>query len=361
MGIIIRKIKDGVLYISDKSYNMAYECGDNIETKQDKVWEALERKRIPVKVQWEITEQCNYQCYYCYAKSLRATHDLSLEEVKRIIDQLKEIGIVFVELTGGEPLIRPDILEILSYLNEKEFILSILTNGSLLTEHVAQKLTEGKVKMVTLSLLAPTSEHCDRLTGVEGSFDSVIRTVEILRKYHIRYTLVSTITKQNVSLWEEYKRLERKLGTRIMFSIDVMPAFSGYEEVGSFALTGEDIKFLECFLPEDAKLNSQCDAGTAKFAITNQGELLPCLKYRNAVGNILIQKFETIWGSKRLRDILTQNLRRPEKCESCGKKDYCQAYCPAIYSLYERAEDRCNSAGIIQKAVIGGGRSVDHQ
>lgn len=360
MGMIIRRIRDGVLYISDKSYNMAYECEGNIVTKQDEVWESLGRKRIPVKVQWEITAHCNYHCYYCYAESLRTRQDLSLDAVKAVIDRLSEIGIIFVELTGGEPLSRPDILEILSYLNEKGFIVSILTNGSFLTEQMVQILAKGRTKMVTLSLLAPTKECCDRLTGTEGSLDSVIRTVEMLRKYHIRYTLVSTITKQNVKLWEEYKCLEQKLRTKIMFSIDVMPAFSGYESVSSFALTGEDIGFLECFLSKDMKLSSQCEAGTAKFAITNQGEFLPCLKCRNAVGNILIDTFETIWNSEQLERILKQHLSRQKKCDVCDKKDYCQAYCPAIYAMYEREEDRCISADILQKAVMGGGSRIDN-
>lgn len=154
MSIIERKNKFGVLYISDKNLKIALNYNGELISDQSKVWDIIEENRIPVKAQFEITEKCNFNCYYCYAKNLRKEDNLITEQVKKVIDKLYEMGVVIIELTGGEPLVREDFIEIIRYINEKEFIISMITNSSNFNEDIIGELEKCRVSSIRVSLLA---------------------------------------------------------------------------------------------------------------------------------------------------------------------------------------------------------------
>ncbi|MDD2519168.1 MAG: radical SAM protein, partial [Bacilli bacterium] len=101
--------------------------------------------RIPKdggKVLWEITNQCNYACKYCIfnCNYMKDENELNTMECLKVIDELKENGYKYIKITGGEPFIRPDLLQIINYGISKGMIIDVSTNASLLTDKLVSEL-----------------------------------------------------------------------------------------------------------------------------------------------------------------------------------------------------------------------------
>lgn len=350
MGLIERKTSIGTLYASNKTGRMALEINDEVISDQDEVIKILNDNRIPFKIEFEITEKCNFDCYYCFAKSLRNRKDLSTEEMKKIIDELERIGIIFLDITGGEPMARKDFLEILRYINDKGFIVRLITNGSWLNDEIIKELQRGHTETIRLSLLAPTEEVCDKLTRVKGSFKKTIEAAKMLKESDLNFYISSVITRENVKLYNEYDALERELGMLISYELDVGPTFTGYSDVKEYGLTKEDLEDIRQFGKTRNYVNGSeklCDAGRSKFCVDNQGNLLPCMKIRKEMGNLLTESFEDIWEGEKLKKVITKQLTRNPKCLKCEKHEHCPAFCPAMHDLYDDEKTRCRSASIM--------------
>lgn len=354
MGLIERQTSIGTLYASNKTGRMALEINDEVISDEDEVVKILTENRIPFKVEFEITEKCNFDCYYCFAKSLRNRQDLSTEEMKKVIDELERIGIIFLDITGGEPMARKDFLEMLKYINDKGFIVRLITNGSWLNDEIIEELKRGHTESIRLSLLAPTEEVCDRLTKVKGSFKKTMKAAKMLKDSKLNFYISSVITRENVKLYNEYDALERKLGMSISYELDVGPTFTGYSDVKEYGLTKEDLDDIRKFGETRDYNNASekfCDAGRSKFCVDNQGNLLPCMKIRKEMGNLLTQSFEEIWEGEKLKAVTTKQLKRNPKCLKCEKHEYCPAFCPAMHDLYDDEKIRCRSASVMHSLL----------
>ena len=115
----------------------------------------------PIEVEWEITSRCNFKCEYCYHFSIDENihrKDLSSKQAYEIINQLVQCNVLVVRLEGGEPFLRPDIIDIIKEIKRNRIGLYILTNASLITQDNAESLAE---------ILNPITDH------VQVSFDSL--------------------------------------------------------------------------------------------------------------------------------------------------------------------------------------------
>jgi putative heme d1 biosynthesis radical SAM protein NirJ1 len=158
--------------------------------------------RGPV-VAWNCTKTCNLKCKHCYASADNKKHEgeLSLEESKKFIDDLKEFNVPALLFSGGEPLMREDILDILEHANQRKIRSTISTNGTLLDKDMCKALKKIELGYVGVSIDGIGSNH-DRFRGVHGAFDSSLRgirnCIEVGQKVGLRFT----INKNN------YKELE---------------------------------------------------------------------------------------------------------------------------------------------------------
>lgn len=357
MELIKRKVNFGQIYVSTKSFKLGLDYHGRMIANEKEVGVILQRERIPISATFEITEKCNFDCYYCYAKSLKTQKDLDTNQIKEVLDKLSNLGIIFLHITGGEVLARKDILDILRYINEKGFILGVFTNGSLLTQEIIDELKRGCVNIINLSLLAPTEEQFDELSGKIGNFSKFINGVNLLRENNLKFNIVTTLTSKNIHLYDEFEEFARKYNTKIRFVYDVGPTFEGYEKIENYAVKKGQIENLKKFYGKNIRSIKKgireygCSAGQTNFAITNQGKVLPCLKFRQEVGNILISDFNDIWESDGMKRIINNELKRHDRCNECKKKDYC-LYCPGEVRLYEDISSKCRSAEILSQVDI---------
>lgn len=158
-------------------------------------------REFPLRmIAWELTRNCNLNCIHCRAKATLGPHqgELTTEECKKIIDDISSFASPTVILTGGEPLMRDDLFEIIRYGNEKGLRLVIAVNGTLLDEDKAMRLKELGIQRVSMSVDGKNARSHDSFRGVQGSFDAVVKAAKILREIGLPFQINTTVTRLNV-------------------------------------------------------------------------------------------------------------------------------------------------------------------
>ena len=157
---------------------------------------ASERRPIVV---WNITRSCNLKCVHCYNDSgvLKADDELTTDEAKTVLDDLVQFGVPSVLFSGGEPLTRPDLFELIGYAVERGVRTVISTNGTLITTEMAKKIKQHGVSYVGISLDG-IGEINDKFRGVDGAFDRAVQGIKNCQDAGVRIGLRLTLTKKNV-------------------------------------------------------------------------------------------------------------------------------------------------------------------
>jgi radical SAM protein with 4Fe4S-binding SPASM domain len=159
--------------------------------------------RAPISVDINITRRCNLRCSFCSANPAEVgdpcvTEELSLEELHDLFEQIEEMGVFYIRLAGGEPLIRADIYDILKDLRNFSFYKLVLTNGIPLSRRMTEALAEAGMSTVGISLDGPTAELHDRHRGVRGTFRRVMKNLEHVRAVGLDYSAQFVVTSFNV-------------------------------------------------------------------------------------------------------------------------------------------------------------------
>lgn len=151
----------------------------------------------PVVV-WNMTRQCNLKCVHCYAHASErvASQELSTDEGKRMLDDLARFGSPVILFSGGEPLMRADLVELAEYAVSKGMRAVISTNGTLITPDMAQSLKAVGLSYVGISLDGLEAVN-DRFRGVKGAFSMAMRGIEACRNAGIKVGLRFTMNRLN--------------------------------------------------------------------------------------------------------------------------------------------------------------------
>ncbi len=157
------------------------------------------RDKKPVVV-WNCTRTCNLKCEHCYAQSDARRYDqLSTEQAKAMIDDLAAFGAPVLLFSGGEPCVRPDLVELISYAKSAGMRVVISTNGTLITPELAREFAKVGLSYVGVSFDGDPATH-DRFRGVPGAFDAALRGLHNAQDAGIKVGLRFTINKHN---WRE--------------------------------------------------------------------------------------------------------------------------------------------------------------
>lgn len=187
----------------------------------------------PLKIiYFYLTEGCNLKCRHCwlapaYDEDGKKYPTLDINLFESIIKQAKPMGLKSVRLTGGEPLLHPDIYRMLDVIKTEDLRLSMESNAVLMTEEIAEKIAQCKNPFVSVSLDGATSEAHEYVRGVEGSFQAAITGIKNLVNYGIRPQIIMTIMKHNRPEIEDIIKLAKSIGAKsVKFNI-VQPASRG--------------------------------------------------------------------------------------------------------------------------------------
>ncbi|MCL2172360.1 MAG: radical SAM protein [Candidatus Bathyarchaeota archaeon] len=149
----------------------------------------------PHHAQWLITKKCNYKCLGCNVWEEQDKNELSTEEIKRGMDILKEAGIIELVISGGDPLLRDDIGEIIDYATER-FVTTVYDNGSMAAKKIENL---RKVDFVALSIDSLNEKTHDYIKNVPGAWKNAMETVETLQKENIKVSISLTISQINLN------------------------------------------------------------------------------------------------------------------------------------------------------------------
>src|SRR5712672_1216583 len=142
-------------------------------------------ERAPLEVSIEVTRRCPLECKHCYnnlpmGDVAARNRELSKEEHFQLLDQLVDVGAFWLLYTGGEIFARRDFLEIYAYAKQKGFLITLFTNGTLITERIADFLAELRPFVIEITLYGATRETYEELTRVPGSYDKCLRGIDLL-------------------------------------------------------------------------------------------------------------------------------------------------------------------------------------
>ncbi len=344
-----------------------------------------EEKFIPKWIAWESTRRCNLSCVHCRCSSdLSATEgDLNTEEALKMIDDICEVSHPVLVLSGGEPLMRPDIFEIAQYGTDKGLRMCMATNGTLITDDVCARMKETDIKMVSLSLDGPTAEIHDNFRNSPGAFDGVVQGAETLKRNGIPFLINSSFTKRNQNDIAATFKAAKKLGATAWYMFMIVPTGRG-EEIMSELISAEDYEdILEwhyeqekrehdilmrptCaphyyrIVPQLAKAEGAAfkrrsltfSTGGGKGCIAAQticlidcfGDLKPCSYFHSSVGNIKQTPFKELWFNSKVFNDLRDFSKYKGKCGECEYLNVCggcRARADAVYGDYMEEEPFC--------------------
>lgn len=174
-------------------------------------------------IKWEITRRCNLQCKHCFVGKVEYEPDLELEEAKKIVDIVISSGARELQLTSKEPFAYKYINELLDYCAEKDIFLTIVTNGTMITEETIKHLAACKIKTISISLEGISAKSNDYIRGV-GVFDRVMKSLELLHvlsngsKYVVPIALQISLTAMNL---EEIPDMIKWFSEKPFFAVNV--------------------------------------------------------------------------------------------------------------------------------------------
>jgi radical SAM protein with 4Fe4S-binding SPASM domain len=271
----------------------------------------------PLAVHLEVVGACNLACTHCFAAPLPRNRDqLSLPELKALFAELAALGSYRLGLTGGEPLLRRELLEIIDAATEAGLHPCLTTNGLLLDERWVEALRARKLVWLNVSLDGASAESNDAVRGT-GTFDAVVAKLRALGK-DLRFTLSFTVMRHNAGQTAAFSQLARELGAqnvvfRPLYPVgaaqhrpELLPDFEQYSEA-LLALSTVDgaVRGIDPFSPQArgqtsavVQGNFGCGAGNTIATVSVRGDVNPCSFLGSAfdAANLRQRSFTEIWN-----------------------------------------------------------------
>ena len=324
-------------------------------------------KFVPLIVSWNLTRKCNLKCPHCYinASPTELKGELNTEESKQLIDQIAEVSRPLLILSGGEPLLRKDVYEIIRYGTEKGLRMGMGSNGGLLDANAARKLKEAGIKTVSISLDSPIPEQHDEFRGVAGSWQKAVNAIKALRENDVLVQVNTTLTQQNYNQIDDIMSLSEQIGVEnfhLFFLVptgrgakiaDISPAM--YEDMikGTFAKTHKHKlnvrpscapQFMR--IAKDMGLDMRqwirgCIAGLYYCRVYPNGDITPCPYLPIKLGNIREKTFKDIWFNSPVFKALRDPNSLKGKCGICEFKGICGGCRARAYGLSSDFIDYC--------------------
>jgi radical SAM protein with 4Fe4S-binding SPASM domain len=326
------------------------------------LWEKMERKRALISFDLEVTARCNNNCRHCYINlpardKLAKDKELSLEEIKEIVNEAVSLGALWCLMTGGEPLLRDDFFDIYLYLKRKGLLVSVFTNGTLITEEHIRLFKKYPPRDLEVSVYGVTEETYQRVTRRHGSYAAFMRGLELLLGSGVKLRLKAMAMRSNMHELADIAQFCRR-HTKDYFRFDPLLHLrydgdaSRNAEIRAERLTADEIVTIERADEERfaalkrncPKLtNTQfghsrcghlfhCGAGNSSFALSYSGlfRLCPSLWHPDCMYNLRKGNLIDAWQNfvPMVRDMRSERKEFLEKCGVCPLINLC-LWCPA--------------------------------
>lgn len=309
-------------------------------------------RRSPVEVSIEVTHRCPLECQHCYnnlpMSDAHARHsEFSFEEHVHLLDELADLGCLWILYTGGEIFARKDFLDIYTEAKKRGFLITLFTNGTMITPKIADHLVEYRPFSIEITIYGATRETYETLTGIPGSFDRCMKGIHLLLERGLPLKLKTVPTTVNFHEVFEMKRFaEEDLGVEFKFDPLVNPRIDCSQSPLAVRLTPEQAvaldfhdsirmtEYLRLVDDERALANRPlpdkrytCGGGHNGCAIDPNGHLTICVLSHKDGYDIRSGNFRAGWEG-RLKEIRAIPTTRGTICTRCQIRSLC-SMCPA--------------------------------
>ncbi len=311
-------------------------------------------------VSMRVTNRCNFKCIHCFPNSESVTEDeMTTEEIMALMDELAKFKPLHITLTGGEPFLRPDFLDLVEYANSKGMLVSLCTNGSLVDEEAIERLQKCALASLKISMDGATAEIHDKYRG-KGKFARLIPKIKQMVAAGLPVCINSVISRVNFHEYRKLYELAQELGV-YEFAYDYVRKMGrAKENWDDVALSmDEQIEFISYYTslassPEPQKVaigsvfhtsilgelinpvsvKKACNSCLSTVVILADGTTTPCWRLYDGMGyvdgNIRQRSFTDIWqNGELLQKIRHLEIDQIEKCRDCQYNQLCDASCRA--------------------------------
>jgi radical SAM protein with 4Fe4S-binding SPASM domain len=318
----------------------------------------------------QLTRACNLSCRHCSVSAgSRCEDELTIKEVKELINQLSALGAIYVVFTGGEPLLKDNLIHLVEYTVSKGLRVSIDTNGTLLSSELAKELKNAGVSTIQVSVDGNREVH-DSIRG-EGAYEKAVNGIRNSIQEGVYTTVNFTISRLNQNDLQGVIKLSRELGAKKLTMERFAPTGRG-REIMDMALDPKEFKnrletlsaakgiitnssdplavFTKEGLPESyskdelkKRICGGCTAGIAAITISYDGEVYPCPKLEVSCGNVRNSRLLDIWlNNQAIKDLRFRRLKG--RCGRCNWKNLCggcRAVAEAVCGDYLETDPTC--------------------
>jgi radical SAM protein with 4Fe4S-binding SPASM domain len=322
---------------------------------------------IPLVISWNLTRKCNLKCPHCYinATTQQLKTELTTEESKNLIDQICEVSRPLLILSGGEPLLRKDVFELVRYGAEKGLKMGLGSNGSLIDGVAVKNLKEAGIETVSISLDSHIPEQHDEFRGVNGSWEKAVRAIKALRENGVLVQVNTTVTQQNYDQIDDIMSLAEKLGVEnfhLFFLVptgrgvkiaDISPAkYEGMIKTAFAKAAKHKLNVRPSCAPQFMRIAKDmgldmrqwirgCIAGLYYCRVYPNGDITPCPYLPIKLGNIREKSFKEIWFTSEVFKSLRDFNALKGKCGVCDYRALCGGCRARAYGLSSDFIDYC--------------------
>jgi radical SAM protein with 4Fe4S-binding SPASM domain len=300
---------------------------------------------VPLSVHLDVTYRCNERCVHCYLD-----HDdrgeMSTAEIKNVLTQLAEAGVLFLTLSGGEVLMRRDFFDVVQFARRLLFNVKMKTNGVMIREREAKRIRELGVEQVQISVYSHRAEVHDAITKLPGSLKRTIEAIRFLRTQGLKITIANVLMSANLADSAGVVALAEELGVGYTVDPTITPKMDGDRSVLHLGMAAPDLKRVFhdrafvgdvdkfCTPPpppdEDVMEGYPCSAGHTSCYISPYGDVFPCVAFPLPSGNVRQQSFLEIWhNSTQLKQVRSIRAKDLPTCSTCAHVGTCTR-CPGL-------------------------------
>jgi radical SAM protein with 4Fe4S-binding SPASM domain len=306
--------------------------------------------RVPLSGSIELDLRCNLRCLHCYRDGEWPSGIMTTGEVKSVLDQIAEAGTIWLLLTGGEIFLRPDLFEIYDHARSLGLLVTLFTNGTMITERIADRLRECPPDGVEITLYGYSKETYEKVTGIPGSHEKCYRGVELLTERGVPLKLKTVVMRTNQHELLDMAGYAERKGVSFKFDTMLNPNFNGSLLPCNVRMSPEEVVDAEFSIPgrlEETRKYYQtrqdfhsgrlfsCGAGSRTFHVDPYGGMKMCLLLREPSFSLKKMSFRQIWNE--MFPPVYSRMRSPEhQCNSCNLISLC-GKCPA-WSQMEKGD-----------------------
>jgi radical SAM protein with 4Fe4S-binding SPASM domain len=320
-----------------------------------------EKLRVPLSGSFELTHRCNLKCVHCYlgpqsnGKALQNA-EMSSDRVHSLLDEITEAGCLYLLITGGDPLLRDDFPELYRHAKMNGLLVTIFTNGTLVTDRIIELFRELPPFATEISIYGATAETYEKITRVPGSHKECLSGIERLIDNNIKLnlkTILMTLNRHELSAMED---IAKNFGVKFRFDAAISPRIDGNNSTLNFRVSPEEAiekefstsEQLESWVKLFKKFKAYtlgdnlygCGAGLTGFHINPYGYLQPCMMTFDIRYDISQCGFLTGWNHI-ITWIRDKKAGTNFTCRRCDKINLC-GYCPDFFRLENGAADICS-------------------